>query len=290
MNSTQRLVSVGRKKYIIVDYEFMKTPKEIFLQNSLMGFCCSALHKKELDTLDRINAKQYYYYNFICEAYLDIKRAKGLKGVDKICFSENSKDIIARFDKNIHRLKRHANRCTMFCVGNLRFSWLEGVAYAFILVIIALTLSMLFLNGKELLKAQDIRNISLRLARVEHRRIVSINLAGETRYSDRLPKTSFVPAFIYVVSNITQLVTKPSFDPTITLFAFFATICAIMLITALFTGIFNTKDAILKKIDKIPDLYGDARSYFSHLDIAGDIEYKGVRYFTYDIKKRSKRK
>ena len=289
MNSVMKVVTIEQKKCLIINYDFIQKPNLPAIQNGFSGFCFDCLYKKTLKTIDSINCEQYSYYYFIQESWLDIERAKNLKEIDKICFVKNPKEVITKFDMNVSKLKNYTNKNSFLRTMQYSIPLLKGLAWFVVFGIILVSLVLIFSVKNQMpLQVQDVKNYTLQTS-------VSSNIFIEEVFIDSTrdsaepytgnPIINTMSSTFHRISNITEIITKPFFNlnPLTTLTTMFSFMVFIMVITSVASGFFSTNSTINKKIEQIPKLNTEAREYFSNADDPYNTEYKGIKYFTYDV-------
>lgn len=276
------------KRYMICAYDYVYHNPKVLLYNDFMGCFCNFLYRKKLQKLDSINCEQGSYCHFIQEAYREIKRYKDWGKVDKICFLQNPKEVIKKFDNNIPRLEYYTNIVTRSNAGKSVMFWFKGVSLLFIAIFMALALvSMLYSIDHRGLQPLDIKKYTSYLHRTSNINITAFR--GEIRATSLSSSEELAPFPIdlHKISNVTHnVITSPYFDSTIALIAMFAFINVIMLIASAGFGFFNANSIIQSKVDEIPQLNEEAQAFFSNLD-PESVTYEGVEYFAYDIQQRS---
>ena len=286
MNSAMNIVTIGQKKCLIINYDFMQKSHLPAVRDGISKICFDYLYRKRLKIVDSINCEQYGYCHFIQEAWLDIKRATNLE-VAKICFVKNPKEVIAKFDMNSSRLKDYTTKNSVLHVLQYLIPCLKGIAWFTVFGIIVIALVVIFsVTDHRQFQMQDMRNYTLQTLVSIYRVYVdtSLNPNGDRTLPDEdNPILSTAPITLHKISNITDILTKPLFNPTIVLATMFVFMVIVMIITSVGAGFSSTNNTINEKIAKIPKLNTEAREYFSNASDPSNTEYKGVKYFTYDV-------
>lgn len=277
----RKIVTIDHKKCLIVNYDSIKKFDAV-TQRRLVDICISYFYRKRLKAIDAMSHKQSEYCHFISEACGDIKSAKDLKVIDKICFSQNPKTIIVNFDDNRSKLAKYTkDRLTILKYATL---FLQGLFWLFFFMVVLAAMVVIFsVKDHAPTQMQIIENYSLGVVINDVRCSEYFHPLVGDRCTPSPLMNSTGSVMFHRISNITSILVKPIFNARIALYTVVGLMSASMLALSIVTGFFNANNTMTEKIAASPEkLYARGRDYFFNNSFE-NIEYEGVKYFAYNV-------
>lgn len=280
----EQILKIRNKRYLALHYSGDTVPKATVVRSVAECFF-RYLYSRNFKEIDIINSEQNSYRDFIAKAYNSVSATR-LDGIDGVCFTQNPKSILRKFNNNRIQLCQYINTSVLWHIVNKiksTFSWLRTISWIFIFMIAIIAFASIH-SLKESIELRDHIEESCTLSsQFTSLYAFLIGSHGEVIDEDLWNQSSPESIYFSTISNMTGRVVSPRFDATVFITTLIALVCFIKLLTYVGSGFANINMIIQEKIAKIVQLDEDAQLYFSNLGRPTVFMHEGIEYFSYDI-------